>query len=89
MSSVIFSHPILIVAAFASGLLTILNAAMPNEHLSVPVRLCVFLAAGICIIAVQLAVLVGGGSQEEIVCFLLCVLACRLTAERWGKGGGR
>ena len=89
MNSVILSQPILIAAAFAPGLLMILDAAVPNERLTGAGRLCVFIAASICIIAVLLAVLVGGGSQQEIVCFLLCVLACRLTAERWGKGGGR
>lgn len=88
MGSVICSDPSLIVAAFASGALIILLSVMPEERLNGAARLCVFLAVCICMIAVILVTYVHGGSQEEIVCYLLCVLACRLTADRCGKGGG-
>ena len=82
------SHPILILPAVASGVLVALVTGLGEERLAGPVRVGGFAAACICIIAVILMTLVLGGSQEELVCYFLCVLACRLLAGLRGKGGG-
>lgn len=88
MNSTIASHIFLLLPAVLSGVCTAALAAMNKEMAGGYGRLAVFVSSCVCIIAVILGTLFAGGSQEEIVCYLLILLSAALIAQRFRRGGG-
>lgn len=87
MSSTIVSHTSLLLAAVISGVLTACLFAMPSKRPAGVWRVTAFVVVAVCICSVIIGTLVCGGSQEEIVCYLLSLLLAALTAMRFRRGG--
>lgn len=88
MNSMIASHIFLLLPAILSGVCTAALAAMNKETAGGYGRPVLFVSDSVCIIAVILGTLFTGGSQEEIVCYLLMLLSAALIAQRFRRGGG-
>lgn len=88
MMSTIASHTSLLLQAVISGILTACLFGLPTEWLAGVWRTLALVAASFCITGVILGMLVYGGEQEEIVCYLLCLLLIALITVRFRIGGG-
>ena len=88
MFSTITGHTSLLLPAVISGILTACLFGMPMERPAGGWRTPALAVSALCIIGVILGTLVCGGSHEEIVCYLLCLLLTALIAMRFRKGGG-
>ena len=87
MSNTIIGHTSLLLAAVISGVLTACLFGMPSIRISGVWRTMALAAVSVCICGVILGTLVFGGSHEEIVCYLLCLLLTALIAMRLRRGG--
>ena len=88
MSSTIIGHTSLLLAAVISGVLTACLFGVPSKRIAGAWRTLALAASALCIIGVIMGALVCGGSHEELVCYLLCLLLTALIAMRFRRGGG-
>lgn len=87
MSSTIVSYTSLLLPAVISGVLTACLFGMSSKRPVGAMRVMALVVVAVCICSVILGTLVCGGSQEEIVCYLLSLLLAALTAMRFRRGG--